>query len=94
MNTIFVGQANKIHLFNRFANEKYPDLNSLTDLYFDKANKKMLSLKDLKRILVFQVDARKPSINTKVLLLLFDKDYLKNTKEHPAFQHEKPCSSL
>ena len=45
MNTIFVGQANKIHLFNRFVNEKYPDLNSLTDLYFDKANKKMLSLK-------------------------------------------------
>ncbi|MGE7637643.1 tyrosine-type recombinase/integrase [Peribacillus frigoritolerans] len=43
MNTLFVGKANNIQLFNRFVNEKYPNLNSLTDLNIDKANREWLS---------------------------------------------------
>lgn len=43
MNTMFVGQANNIQLFNRFVNEVYPYLNSLTDLNIDKANREWLS---------------------------------------------------
>ena len=42
MNTLFVGKANNIQLFNRFVNEKYPNLNSLTDLNIDKANREWL----------------------------------------------------
>jgi hypothetical protein len=39
MNTLFVGQANNIQLFNRFINEKHPNLNTLTDLNIEKANR-------------------------------------------------------
>lgn len=42
MNTMFVGQANNIQLFNRFINEKHPNLNSLFDLGIDSTNREWL----------------------------------------------------